>query len=481
MHIFKTILPWQRPVVVASLLLTLLVLAGCSQPIALPSGLNLPVAQVTEAAAAEAPAAETAATTTADTAPMPTETYNGVPVGFTAEGFPFRGDPNAPVTMIEYSDFQCPFCARHFVQTEPAINETYVRDGKLQVIFRDYPIVGLHPNAPAAHIASMCVAEQGAALYWEIHDQLFRTQSEWSNSVDPAPVFERLVEEAGVDMTAYRACLEKADAKQALIDVALAEGQTAGVSGTPSFQLVSSAGDEYLLVGAQPYEQFAAYVDALVAGEKPPVAAEEQQPQGETEIPFWATAEGWQPDPERPGYNMAGDQYRGSQDAKVTVIEFSDFECPFCSRHVLETQPALDAQFVNTGKIQWIFKHFPLSIHPQAPAAGVAAECAGEQGKFWEMHETLFGNVNKWSVNEPNPVFVELATEVGLDTAKFETCLEDPAMSERVQSDMSDGAAFVQGTPTFIVLFNGEGRIIPGALPPERFSIALQEILDQVK
>ena len=97
------------------------------------------------------------------------------------------------------------------------------------------------------------------------------------------------------------------------------------------------------------------------------------------------------------------------------------------------------------------------------------------------MHETLFGNVSKWSVNEPNPVFVELAKEVGLDTAKFETCLADPAMSERVQSDMSDGAPFVQGTPTFIVLFNGEGRIIPGALPPERFSIALQEILDQVK
>ena len=258
----------------AGLLLTLVALAGCAQPIALPSGLNLPAAQATEAAAAaaDAPVAETAATTATAALPMPTETHNGIPVGFTAEGFPFRGDPNAPVTMIEYSDFQCPFCSRYFVQTEPALNEAYVQDGKLQVIFRDFPIVELHPNAPAAHIASLCVAEQGAALYWEIHDQLFRTQSEWSNSTDPAPVFERLAEEAGVDMTAYKACMEDANCATGPDRRRHRRGPGAGISGTPSFQFVGSAGDKYLLVGAQPFEQFAAYVDALAAGEKPPVA-----------------------------------------------------------------------------------------------------------------------------------------------------------------------------------------------------------------
>ncbi len=88
--------------------------------------------------------------------------------------------------MVEYSDFQCPFCARYFVQTEPAINDSFVRSGQVQVIFRDFPIEGLHPNAPAAHIASLCVADQGAPLYWAMHGKLFQTQTEWSNSRRPA-------------------------------------------------------------------------------------------------------------------------------------------------------------------------------------------------------------------------------------------------------------------------------------------------------
>ena len=98
-------------------LLSLLLMAACA-PIQLPSGAPEPAAEG-EAVATEAPAAELL--------PIPGEIYNGLPVGFTPEGFPFRGDPNAPVTMVEYSDFQCPFCARYFVQTEPAINDSFVR------------------------------------------------------------------------------------------------------------------------------------------------------------------------------------------------------------------------------------------------------------------------------------------------------------------------------------------------------------------
>ena len=194
----RTMVPfWQRLAVSASLLTTLVALAACAQPITLPGGLTLPTAQAPVAAGAEEVITPTVAAPAAAQVPIPTETHNGIPVGFTPEGYPFRGDPNAPVTILEYSDFQCPFCARHAVQTEPAINDAYVRDGQVRVIFRDFPIVELHPNAPAAHIASLCVAEQGAVPYWEMHDQLFRTQSEWGNATDPAPVFERLAEEAG--------------------------------------------------------------------------------------------------------------------------------------------------------------------------------------------------------------------------------------------------------------------------------------------
>ena len=119
-------------------------------------------------------------------------------------------------------------------------------------------------------------------------------------------------------------------------------------------------------------------------------AEPEQQAAADAEIPYWATVEGWQPDPDRPGYNMAGDLFKGSLDAPITVIEFSDFQCPFCKRHTEDD--AADAGRAlrrQRARCMWVFKHFPLDIHPQAPMAGVAAECAGEQGKFWEMSELI--------------------------------------------------------------------------------------------
>jgi protein-disulfide isomerase len=317
------------------------------------------------------------------------ETYKGLPVGFTEEGFAYRGSPDAPIVMVEYSDYGCPFCNRHFVQTEPAVDESYVRTGQVRV------------------------------------------------------------------------------------DVGFARGFNA----TPSFQVVRvEDGAIFELIGAQPYEQFAASMDSALAGEMPAVAAPEPE-QPEDGIPFWATAEGWQPDPERPGYNMAGDQYRGNVDAPLTVIEFSDFQCPFCQRHHTETKPILDEKYVETGKVLWIYKHFPLNIHPQAPAAGAAAECAAEQGLFWEMNDALFADVASWSINDPTPVFEQLGAEIGVDGAAFATCLADPEMLARVEADFADGQQFVQGTPTFIIVRGTQGSIIPGALPEASFSEVLDEEL----
>jgi protein-disulfide isomerase len=334
-----------------------------------------------------------------------TETYKEIPVGFTAEGYPYRGAADAPVTIYEYSDFQCPFCSRYFVQTEPAIDESLVRTNQVRIVFRDFPLVQLHPNAPAAHVAALCVAEQGsAANFWAMHDHLFETQTVWSNLTDPQPHLVKLAEETGVDMARFNDCVASS-AMETKIEQALAEGRALGVSGTPSFNFVSQAtGENYLLVGAQPFEQFSDMVTAIVAGETPPQAAQPQSgQQGDAQIPFWATVDGLTPDPARPGYTIAGDQYRGNPEAEVIVIEFSDFQCPYCRRHFEETQPQLDETFVDTDQIFWVYKHFPLNFHPQAEAAGVAAECAADQGKFWEMHDLLFTNVEQWSVSDPKP------------------------------------------------------------------------------
>ncbi|MCX6045330.1 MAG: thioredoxin domain-containing protein [Chloroflexi bacterium] len=410
-----------------------------------------------------------------------TEKYKDIPVGFTKEGFPYRGNPDAPIVMVEYSDYQCPFCSRYFTTTEPVIDESYVRSGKVRVVFRDFPIVQLHPNAPAAANAANCVADQGAAKFWAMHDQLFQTQGEWSNLPDPNAYFAQLVEKAGADQASYDQCV-KSGTKTAFVQNGVAEAEKVGFSGTPSFQFVRTATNEsFPLVGAQPVEQFVSLIDTLVAGKKPEQAQAEPAPQGDQQIPVWATAAGLKPDPKRPGYTMAGDEYRGNPDAKVVVVEFSDFQCPFCRRHVQETQPTLDKTFVDTNEIFWVFKNFPLSIHPQAPAAAIAAECAANQGKFWEMHELLFKDAAPWSISDPNPIFSELAKQLGLNTDQFTSCLGETgegSAQQRVQSDMEDGKAFVQGTPTFVVLFNGEGRIIPGALPVDRFTTVLQQVVD---
>jgi len=486
-------------------LLFLSVVAACAFPLTPPSTTpaagdqaqsgNLP--EATQPASEEPTASASPATVQPSTAqPLPTtsnsqeaitvaetanaggvETHKGIPVGFTAEGYPYRGSPDAPITMYEYSDFQCPYCNRYFIQTEPALDESYVRSGEVRVIFRDFPLVELHPNAPPAHVAALCIADQGAALYWTMHARLFQTQSEWNQLPDPASYFAELAAEVGADMDQYSACMTSGE-KEAVVAQGIEEAREQGFSGTPSFLFVREATDEaFPLVGAQPYDQFAGMIDTLVAGGTPRTA---DQAQGNDEIPFWATAEGLQPDPERPGMTMAGDYYRGNPEAKVVVVEFSDLQCPFCRQHTLETQPILDEQFVATDQILWVFKHFPLTIHPQAPAAGVAAECAADQGKFWEMHDLLFKNIQTWSIADPNPIFVDLAQQLELNLDQFAPCLESESAAQRVQEDLEAGTPFVRGTPTFIVLYNEQGSIIPGALPADRFTSILQEVLDSV-
>ncbi len=418
--------------------------------------------------AAESVASSEAATPTGDT-------WQGVSVGFTDDGKPWKGDPNAPVTLSVYSDFQCPFCARFFVNTEPGIIDEYIKTGKVLLVFEDLPLKELHPNALAAHEASRCVADQGAPLYWAMYDALFLSQSEWSEQADPQPTFARLADEIGADVDALKECIA-GGAKQAAIAQSVVDADALGFSGTPSFRVTNNAsGESHNIVGAQPFERFAGVLDAVLAGEAPPTPSAAQPRQ---EVPFWATAEGLALDPDRPGYTMAGDQTRGSADASVVVVEFSDFQCPYCKQHSEQTQPELDKAFVDTGEVRWVYKSFPLPIHPQAPAAGVAAECAADQGKYMEMHEALFADVRGWSTSDPSPMFTQIAGDLGLDTAAFAACLADPAMAALVEADHTDGLAYVQGTPTFIILANGGGRIVPGALPFASFSAELQKAID---
>ena len=214
-----------------------------------------------------------------------------------------------------------------------------------------------------------------------------------------------------------------------------------------------------------------------MTGQAPPQAAQEEQVSAE--LPYWANQDGLQPDPERPGYTLAGDQYKGNPQAKVVVVEFSDFQCPACQQHALEIQPEIDEALVDDGKIMWVFKHLPLQEHPQALVAAAAAECAAEQGEFWKMYHRLFEKVDVWAVENPEPALVSLAADIGLDAAAFSSCLDSCEPMERVIQDLYDSQGITRLTPTFIVLFEGKGRLMQGSMNAEQFIKILDALLQQ--
>ncbi|MEJ2158982.1 MAG: thioredoxin domain-containing protein, partial [Chromatiales bacterium] len=170
------------------------------------------------------------------------ETYDGTPVGFTEDGYPYRGKPDAAVTITEYSDYLCPYCARHFQQTLPALLEKYVRPGKVKFVFADCPIASLHPQAPAAAESALCVAEQGAALFWAMHDKIFESRNRWAQA-SPDDLLPELAASVGADMTAYQACVQSGRQKDR-VDAAIAAAQELGFNATPSFRFQSDLDEE---------------------------------------------------------------------------------------------------------------------------------------------------------------------------------------------------------------------------------------------
>ena len=147
--------------------------------------------------------------------------------------------------------------------------------------------------------------------------------------------------------------------------------------------------------------------------------------------------------------SIDGGAIKGDKNAKVTLVEFTDYQCPFCSRHMRDTFPQIENDYIKTGKILYVLREFPLeSIHPNAYKAAEAANCSGEQSKYWEMHDRLFSNQNTLGAPElPNH-----AQAVGLDAAKFKACLDSGKYTAKVRKDLNDAQKYgVTGTPTFFV------------------------------
>ena len=188
-------------------------------------------------------------------------------VVLSVDGAPFMGDRNAKVTLVDFSDYHCPFCARHFRDTLPQIVTEYIDTGKVKYVFRDFPIEGLHPKAFKVHEAAYCAGDQGK--YWEMHGRLFKNPNLKAGPKDLSDHAQAL----GLDVPAFEQCAESG--KYATkVRKNMADGQNAGVNGTPTFFLGptepngSTVKAERMIRGAQPYPLFKDAVDSLLSSQK---------------------------------------------------------------------------------------------------------------------------------------------------------------------------------------------------------------------
>jgi protein-disulfide isomerase len=368
---------------------------------------------------------------------------------------PAKGGKNPKVTIVEFSDFECPFCSR-VNPTMKQIMDTYKDDVK--VVFKHNPLP-FHKNAPGAAAASLAAHEQGK--FWEMHDKLFANQQALNNEA-----FEKYAKEIGLNVDKFKASLAANKFNQRIEDDKKLAAST-GAGGTPAFFVNGK-----LVSGAQPFENFKTVIDAEIAkadellkkgvkrealyaevmkesSNTPPPPAEDEEDNRPANVPVGTSA------------------LRGDAKAPVTIIAFSDFQCPFCSR-VVPTLTRIEQEY--KGKVKIAFKHQPLPFHPNAVIAAQAAEAAKDQGKFWEMHDKLFAN--QQALGRDN--LVQYAKDLGLDAGKFEKSLDSDKAKQQIESDKAEATkAGANGTPTFFV----NGRRVVGAVPFENFKSIIDEEL----
>lgn len=404
---------------------------------------------------------------------------------------PVWGNRAAPVTIVIFSDFQCPFCTR----VEGTINqlkEKYGKD-KLRVVWKNTPLP-FHPHAKPASIAAEAVFRLGgSAAFWKFHDTAF------ANQRDLGPEkYEQWAVEAGVDRAKFKEMLTKPEVA-AKVDADMAVSKTAGVTGTPA-----SVINGVFLSGAQPIDKFTSVIDEQLAAAKAAIAAGTKP--DKVYVKLCGENKAKQPAPEKrpdraqkPAEDdktvwkvpVGNSVAKGPATALVTIVEFSEFQCPFCGR----VEPTLrEIVKIYGDKVRVVWKHNPLPFHPRAvPASELAMEARAQKGDkgFWAAQELLFkkdcqgktdatdkasceSGGGKWVDNQTKLTDEDLlgyAKELGLDEAKVKAAMADHKYQAEISADqdLSDDLQ-ASGTPHFFI----NGRRLVGAQPVDKF----KEIID---
>ncbi|MGD0525948.1 MAG: thioredoxin domain-containing protein [Polyangiaceae bacterium] len=408
--------------------------------------------------------------------PAPTGANAELPAGVAAakvyrvpvDGLPAVGQPDALVTIVAFTDYQCPYC-RHAEETLTQLRASYGSQVRLVVAEKPLP---MHDRARPAALAALAASSQGA--FDPMRAKLF------AGPLDDDAI-AKAASDLGLDAARFDADRTGAAAQSLAGSEALAD--RLGVRGTPTFFINGRH-----LVGAQPIETFRAVIDERLAAARALVAtgvrpadvyaraiaggaerveepAEDKGPGCGGDGECKGDGNGDTPDVGDAIENVPTDlaPSRGPARASVTIVEFADFQCPFCVRaegvvHAVEQ--------AHPGDVRVVFKNLPLPFHDHARLMAKAAVAADAQGHYWDMHDRLFaltGTVDRGTLDG-------VARTLGLDVARFDRDLDDPALDARIDADGADAKALgVKGTPTFFV----NGRRIIGAQPAAVFEKAI--------
>lgn len=356
------------------------------------------------------------------------------------------GDDNAPgskpatsavsrvqpqITVVEFSDFKCPYCSK-MVPVMDDLLKSY--PGKIRLIVKDFPL-DFHPGSELAHEA--CLAAKAQGKYWEMYHLLFANRQHLERS-DLSGYARQL----HFDMAKFEKALDAHEYRQEIRD-SVSEGKALGVTATPTFFIRGQK-----LEGAQSFDFLHERVQAAI---EPDLTHQDKSGQELKPVEEM----------------MANSPVRGSPDAAVTITEYADFQCPYCASARNSIDQAL-REYPN--RIKLVFKSFPLDFHPDSMLAHQAALAAEKQGKFWEMHDLIFGRQHTIKRND----LFAMAKEIGLDMDRFTKDLESEQVKAQIQAEQGEGKRRgVTGTPTFYI----DGSPIEGAASLAQFEARIDQSL----
>jgi protein-disulfide isomerase len=394
--------------------------------------------------------------------PDPEQLAAGVPyLRFRVEvgDSPSRGPVDAPVTIVMFSDFECPYCEQAFA-TVATLERQYA--GQLRVVYKAMPLAN-HEHALLAALVGHSAQSQGK--FWEYHDLVFS-----GRGIDPETI-EGYAAQVGLDLEQVRRELDSLTHASA-VRKDLRTAKRLKLSSTPVFFI-----NGRMLPGARPKHIFEHMIDQELS------LAERLLDDGVAAAALYDYATQWgytaivHAD-ERPELDedsvfpvpVGSSATRGPADAPITIVAFSDFQCPYCAKGH-ETMEELRSLYGD--RIRFVFKHFPLPGHPAGALASRATFAAADAGKFWEFHDAVFAFGSRYDGRD----LLAIGNRLGISQVALEEAMTSEQNDASIEADLDLGMRLgVTGTPAYFI----NGRPIVGALPLIDFRMLITEELDRV-